>query len=446
MSPRITKTNRAGTVDEQLPADVAAELAELEAALRGEPGTSDELGALVREVRALAPELDSEAGKALDGLVEARFGGGAKAGAGKTSAARQAASPLRRIFTSFSDAWRRAPMAVATVAVFAIVVAGGAFSALQSSGDGYQQQQAVTVDGGEPPASAPQVDELAGSGSRASADAAAPNAYSREASPDASALLNSTEQLTPTSGGSSVPGGLSASSAAPGAGGSSQRAVRRSVDMTVRVDGLSDAAAEVAEITGRVDGFVSGSEVNLREGDTGNGFFTLRIPSAKLDEATAELGKLGVVTDQRRSSEDITSDLNSAKGRLDDAKAERKALLRSLSKAGTTGEIASLRARIADNRRAQARLDAQVKRVQRQATTSTVQLTLTTNRDGEVIERDRDGIGGALDDAVDILEGIAGALIIGLAVIAPFALIAAIGVAIARRRRRARHRSALGDE
>ena len=65
----------------------------------------------------------------------------------------------------------------------------------------------------------------------------------------------------------------------------------------------------------------------------GSASFTLRIPSRRLEDALKRLSALASVASLSQSSDDITAAFVSARDRLDDARAERKALLRALARA-----------------------------------------------------------------------------------------------------------------
>ena len=213
--------------------------------------------------------------------------------------------------------------------------------------------------------------------------------------------------------------------------------------MRVKHGKLQWASDQVSAITRDAGGYVASSDVTLGQHGSGSANYRLRVASSQLDRAIARLGALGTVVRQNETSQDITSELDSAKARLSDANAERQTLLRALASAKTAGQIAALRARLNDNRTLRASLDAQVKQVQRRADLTTIALTLTAPSANDPTADDGSwSLGDAATDAWHALRAILGGLLVVLAVALPFGLIGAAGSAVyAARRRRARERA-----
>src|SRR5690606_1393632 len=93
----------------------------------------------------------------------------------------------------------------------------------------------------------------------------------------------------------------------------SERRVQREAELAVRVERgkLAGAAREVEVITRAAGGYVADSQLTLGSGTAVGGSFTLRVRSSRLDDAIGRLGRLGVVTAQERSSQDITAEFDS---------------------------------------------------------------------------------------------------------------------------------------
>jgi hypothetical protein len=262
--------------------------------------------------------------------------------------------------------------------------------------------------------------EAAGSASGPSADLATPSAKSNS---------DSTAQASP-----STP-------AAPPANGG--RHVERSTRLeltTTDVQGTSDGIVRATQAAG---GYVQLSQV--RTGDkNGGATFVLRVPTAKLDDALASLSKLGHVRAMEQSANDITGTYDSAQSRLADARAERRGLLRALGKATTAQEIASLKTRIADNRRELNRLQSEFNAVRRRANYATIQVDVTGRaRKQAAAPGGSWDPGDAAHDALRVLEVAAGVALIGLAVLIPLAALGTAGGLAAGALRRRRREAAL---
>jgi hypothetical protein len=367
--------------DVDLDPAVAAELEALEAALADAPGADPVLTQLVRDVRAEAPSMPLALRERLDRDVAAGF----------------PRERRRRLHLPTSIAGRVIPI-VGAVAIAVAVV--GINLANQTSTISSHSDSAVV----------------------------ARSSPLREPAPDAAAPEAAAGSTASTESAAVPPG---------------KRKVEREVQLALRVDSgkLQDASDGVVATTQRFGGYVADSQVSAR-GRGGDASFTLRIPTAKLDAAIAQLSKLGHVAALDQSSKDITSAFTSVGDRLSDARAERKALVRALAKADTEGQIAALRERIRQNRSTLASLTAELKSLRTRADMATVDVTVRAPRHGAAAPTSDDGgwsPGDAAGDALRVLEVVASVVIVGAAVVLPvalLALLAALGARGLRRRRR----------
>jgi hypothetical protein len=229
----------------------------------------------------------------------------------------------------------------------------------------------------------------------------------------------------------------------PGSDARENRKVERSAELTLaaRPRDIDTVSARLQEVTRAQGGFVVSSTV--RSSPTGGGgTFELRIPTRNLDAAMAALSRLGAVRERAQRSQDITAETVSARSRLEDAKTERKSLLEQLADADTVQETASIRARLDLVSREIERARADVRRVNNRAAFSTVQVELVADRSAAAPGTEDDGSwtpGDAANDAVRVLEVIAGVALIALAIAIPVALLvllAALALRFTRRRQR----------
>jgi hypothetical protein len=370
---------------------VAEELERLDAALAGSPDADPGLEALVRDVRAEAPEMTPAFRGELDDRVRAGF----------PRARRFAWRPSRTLLVPALGA---AATLLIAVVVIGLAGGGGRGGGSSSAGD-------------------------SASGSAGTVSGAAPNAGA--APPTATA-----ESATPQK---------SAPAAPPLTGGASGRQVERAAQLTLTTApaDVQDVADGVIQTAAALDGYVETSQIS--SGDEGGGAsLRLRVPSARLDDAIARLSDLAHVGSLTRASTDITAPVASVTARLSDARAERSALLRALGKATTDREIASLRERLRLNRSQIAAVKGELAGLRRRANLATVDVTVqgTGPKAGS-------GTGGAwtpkdaLHDALRVLEVAAGVTLVAGAVLVPLALIAALGALASRGRRRRRRDAAL---
>jgi hypothetical protein len=386
-------------------------LRELDAALAGKPTADPDLTLLIADVAATRPEPDAAFLAALDARVHAGF-------------PREAQTPRRG--TAAATPWFRRPLVLGPVAVAALSALVVAVAISSHGGGGASPASS---------ASAPEVKRAA----RLDADSA-------------SSSSASTSAASPSQSGTFTTGGRAAASQQQALSAASSSLAARKVERAASLT-LTPAPADVQDTTDGVvrttqaaGGYVQNSNVTTRA-NSGSAQFTLRIPAAHLDAALAQLSKLAHVGALDQSSDDITAQTSSAADHLAEATAERKALLRALGAATTTERIASLKARLADNRRAIAARRAALTTQQRRAQLATVAVDVEGRRGAAARHTDDSGgpwsPGDALHDAGRVLAIALGVALIALAVLLPLALLAALGALGARQLRRLRREVAL---
>jgi hypothetical protein len=255
-------------------------------------------------------------------------------------------------------------------------------------------------------------------------------------------LTQSGEVETARSGGAATPApapqvDLPSKSADEALSGPRKVERAANLELTTSTDDVKNVANGIVRETQAAGGYVVDSSVSTATTEA-NASFTLRIPSKNLDAAIASLSKLANVGSLSQDSSDITSSYVSAGDRLADTRSERKALLKALARASGAREISSLKQRLAINRQEIGSAKADVRKLQRRADLSSVQVDVAGSG-----ER-KDAAAGwtpkdAARDAVTILGAIAGGIIIALAIAIPAAVVGglawlAIG-ALQRRRR-----------
>lgn len=219
------------------------------------------------------------------------------------------------------------------------------------------------------------------------------------------------------------------------------RSVERSASLALAAppDGLERVAAGVARVTDQVGGYVARSTVDAQAGG-GTASFELRVPAQRLTQALADLSDLASVRSRTQASVDITRTARSAAERLEEARAERRGLLRQLESDGSATTRARLRAvgrRIADAKADLARAD-------RRADLAKVSVTVAGDpQAGGVADDGRWTPGDALGDAARVLEVVAGVALVAFAVILPLLLLGGPLLLAGRRRTRRRREAAL---
>jgi hypothetical protein len=195
---------------------------------------------------------------------------------------------------------------------------------------------------------------------------------------------------------------------------------------------LQDAADGVVQVAHRYDGFVDSSSVHAG-GSRGHASFALRVPTAHLNDAIADLSDLGHVTSSDLGTTNVTGTYVGASRAYAQARAKVNSLLDQLRTASGS-DADAIRARLAVARDQLAAARAALRGLKQRVALTPVSVEISAQGDGSGWS-----IGDAADDAVNVLEAIGGALLIALAVLVPLAALLTLGWLGARefsRRRR----------
>jgi hypothetical protein len=382
-----------------------ARLAELEAALNGEGEgvVADSWRELRQDVRALAPPMDPEFERQLSERIAER---GARSAVGHTHHSKRPHRPEERHRLRWPHrllGWLRpTPPTLAVLSVAFAVIA------------------AVLIAAPWRPAGHTVANSDKSSSISARADRLGPAFGPAEGAPVAGAIhaaKSAAEPSASASAGAAANAPVVASGAASAPGHVQQLGASITLSATPsEVQVIADRVSRLAVSDG---GFVQSSHVNEGE-KTGEANLTLSLPSAKLSAALASLGQLAPVRAENQSLQDITNTYDVARQRLNDATAERRALLSALSKATTEGQIDSLRARLSQTGSAIARARSALQAVSRQASTAEVEVTVIgdahTASEGLTLHR-------GLHDAGRVLVVTLTVLLIAAAILVPLTLL-----------------------
>jgi hypothetical protein len=217
----------------------------------------------------------------------------------------------------------------------------------------------------------------------------------------------------------------------PYASQTGHRDVERSAEMVLGADpaDVRHAAGKVFETVHRYDGIVLRSSIeDGGEGEAGASF-ELLIPSGKLSDALAAFSAIAEVRSRHESTADVTAKTVSLGERLQDGRATVESLLKQLANADTDAKRAAAEAELHSERLRVAALRSRLADLRRRANLSHVSLRIETG-EGGAAAAGKDGswgVGDALGDAGHILAIAAGVTLIGLAIIAPLALLCLLG-------------------
>ncbi len=183
---------------------------------------------------------------------------------------------------------------------------------------------------------------------------------------------------------------------------------------------VADDSAKVFAAVHDADGIVLHSTTS--SGNNASTLFGLLIPSARLGDALAAISSIDEVSFRHEATDDITAPTISSREELRDSRARIDTLLAQLSAAETETEAEAVETELRGERRHAARLHARLANLDRRTTYSRVSVRI--QGDPSADSGGAWGFADAIGDAGHILAIAAAVTLVGLAIAAPFALIA----------------------
>jgi Domain of unknown function (DUF4349) len=397
------------------------ELDALDAALRGERVDTDldDLAALAGELREARPTVTREFGAELDAWAAEGFpaaegprvaDGPPSAEGARPGAVRSHSAQRRRSgFLARLRARPLAPLATGAAAVVLACAVGTAMLLNEAENGASDDAQSLESSGG------------------AGEDLAAPDAA-------VSGGRGAESTIAPAAPGTTVPPGTPTEPVKPGQ--ERKQELTASLTLSTEPDEVDDVADGVVDVVDTYRGIVVSSNVST-QGDRGRASFDLRIPAQSLQAALADLSDLASISSRDEGVLDVTAPFISAEERFADAKAGVDALVAQLAEADSEAETAAIRAKLRQARAELASARAELAGLKQRTEFSRLSVTVLG-------EGDADGwsIGDAADDALSVLEDIAGAGLVALAAIVPLgALVLLAGLGLRSYRRRSRERA-----
>lgn len=201
-----------------------------------------------------------------------------------------------------------------------------------------------------------------------------------------------------------------------------RRDIERSAQISLLADpaDVADDSAAVFATVHDADGIVLHSTTS--SGNGAGARFALLIPSARLGDALAAISSIDEVSARHEATDDITAPTVSAREELQDSQARIDTLLAQLSAAETGAEAEAVELELRGERRHAAGLRARLANLDRRTTYSRVSVRIASDPSAD--SGGSWGFDDAISDAGHILAVAAAVTLVGLAIVAPIALIA----------------------
>jgi len=322
-----------------------------------------------------------------------------------------AQEPGRAPFLSRFE-WRRLVL-VAPAALVVAVIAGSVIGLTRDDVGGGAGQQAASSRGSDDAVTSEELKSAAPERAGTTYNATGATGAQADASPALGAPTTSATTIAPS------PGQLQ----------------RYQAELRLRVndvEALSGATKRAQQIAVAHGGSVASLQYDAPAEGVGAAQIVLRIPTARVQGALAELAALGTILGQRYGIEDLQQQADSLQTQLEQAERQIAQILAQLGSPTLSDENrAVLQSRLTSARQKRTGLREGLRSTNADARTATVYLTLTT----EEIEPASGG-GSRLNDVKDVLawEGIA--LLYALVVAGPFLLLGLLVWLALRLRRR----------
>lgn len=222
-------------------------------------------------------------------------------------------------------------------------------------------------------------------------------------------------------------GAVPSRASGPNAFLTSQRDVERSARLVLATEPseVRAAAARVFETVHTYDGIVLRSSIAAGDGAEASAVFELLIQSGKLGGALAGFAEIAEVRSRHESTGDVTGRTTGLEERLHDSRARIEGLLAELAIADTEAARDAVEAQLRSERGRLATLRSALQGLERRVNLSRLSLRIESGSP-DIGDDDSWGVSDAFDDAGRILGIAAGVTLIGLAILAPFALLAAL--------------------
>lgn len=239
-----------------------------------------------------------------------------------------------------------------------------------------------------------------------------------------------------------------AADVAPTASLATSRKVIRAAELSIEVASPSGAEAAVSSLVERLGGYVASSERQV-VADAGARAdarvqLSLRVPSARLDEALRELKRLGKGAEtEKLSSSDVTDEYIDLSARIDNERQLEKQLAGLMTQTANVEAALKVHQELANVRTEIDRLLGRKRFLENETSYGKIDLTLNALR--PLVAATPSGFGvelrRAAADGIDVASGIVTLAIRALGVLLPIALMlglpaAGLGLWLARRRRR----------
>ncbi|HSJ70652.1 MAG TPA: DUF4349 domain-containing protein [Acidimicrobiia bacterium] len=211
-----------------------------------------------------------------------------------------------------------------------------------------------------------------------------------------------------------------------------------SVELRIEPGSFGTTAGQVRAIAADLGGYIASGESRVEQFEDDRyavGWYTIRIPSDRFDEAVARVEQLGERVSASLSSQDVTEEYVDLEGRLDYWREQEAFYLRLMEEATTIEELVTVQTRMQDVLLNIEQIEGRLRYLDSRTDFATLTVGLTEVPDTAVPPvdpKDPGPIAEAFDQAGEVLLATVGFMIIATAVAIPIAIVVAVAYGIFR--------------
>ncbi|MCL1597758.1 MAG: DUF4349 domain-containing protein [Actinomycetia bacterium] len=203
-----------------------------------------------------------------------------------------------------------------------------------------------------------------------------------------------------------------------------------SVELRIDPGSFGATTAQIRTIAADLGGYVASGESRIEEYDDERyavGWFTIRIPTDRFDDAVARIGDLGENVSSTLSSQDVTEEYVDLEGRLNYWRDQDAFYTRLMEEATTIDDLVTIQTRMQEVLLNIEQIEGRLRYLDSRTQFATLTVGLTEVPDGPIVPVepvDAGPIAQAFDQAGEVLLATVAFLIVGAAVLIPIGVLA----------------------
>jgi hypothetical protein len=189
---------------------------------------------------------------------------------------------------------------------------------------------------------------------------------------------------------------------------------------------FQDRFGKAGSVAEQFGGIVAASSTSETDGEVVSGSVTIRIPSDKFEAAKRELMKLGELSGEDSSTQDVTGEFVDLEARLRHARAREGFFLSLIQRAESVSDLIQIQQQLSDVQLEIEQIQGRLQLLEDQTSFSTI--TVRLFEPGAGPEPARSALGRALAEAIEGFKTVVGGLVVAVGWILPVALLALAGL------------------